>query len=634
MSRFLRSVFLSLQSFAAGRIARIPAWVMVGLAGSAAVHAQVPAAILVAKVGVHEQVSAATVNPLYVGFLVDVYLPEAVDSAVTVALQKPGGASTLLAQVADNTFSLGEYFYSEADLTAAYPDGAYQMIVTGGGKTSTSAFNVAASSIQPARITNFDALQAASANPSVTWQAIPAHGTDESLTLALSSSGGITLSSETLSTAAATTANFSGLLAGETYAGSLTYFGLNLSKINDGQTDLGIGGGFALIFSVLRGAPVAAAPTAPAAAGAFASGPTTVTLTWQPPAGPNPPLTYKLERAADESFTTGLMTLNLFPSTSYIDAGVSANSTYYYRLSAGNSIGTSAPTPSMRVTTPAAVAAGETKFVNIAARAQCGAGNNVTIGGFVVTGSAAKRVLVRAVGPSLTAQGLAAGEILPDPNIEVHQGVPVVASNDNWQDEANAAEITSVGAQIGATALLASDTKSSALLLTLSPGVYSFVVNGKSGSGGVVLLEVYDADVAPNPAKFANIATRAYATTGNGVTIGGFVVAGGAPKQVLLRAVGPTLTSQGLSSSEVLANPVIELHRGSAVIATNDNWVSNENAGEILTTGARIGATPFAAMDTSSSALLLDLPPGVYSFVVRGKSDTSGIVLIEVYDAD
>ena len=70
------------------------------------------------------------------------------------------------------------------------------------------------------------------------------------------------------------------------------------------------------------------------------------------------------------------------------------------------------------------------------------------------------------------------------------------------------------------------------------------------------------------------------------------------------------------------------------MIATNDNWVSNDNAQDIVVAAARIGATPFAATDTSSSALLLNLPPGVYSFVVRGKSETSGIVLVEVYDAD
>lgn len=275
-----------------------------------------------------------------------------------------------------------------------------------------------------------------------------------------------------------------------------------------------------------------------------------------------------------------------------------------------------------------------TRLTNIATRAYCSTGNGVTIGGFVVSGSTTKRVLIRAVGPSLTAQGIGPTEVLLDPAIEVHQGSPVIAFNDNWTDNANAAEITAIAQSIGATAFTAGDTKSSALLLDLSPGVYSFIARGQAASSGIVLLEVYDADSVTTDARFSNIATRAYSTTGNGVTIGGFVISGNAPKKILLRAVGPTLTTQGLGAAEVLANPTIELHQGSPVIATNDNLVDNANAADLLTTGARIGATPLTSSDTTSSSLLLTLDPGVYSFIARGKTDASGVVLVEVYDAD
>jgi hypothetical protein len=255
------------------------------------------------------------------------------------------------------------------------------------------------------------------------------------------------------------------------------------------------------------------------------------------------------------------------------------------------------------------------------------------IGGFVVNGSTPKRVLVRAVGPSLTSQGLGGNEVLLDPVIQVHHGAPVIASNDNWGDNPNAAEITSVGAQIGANSLSTSDTTSSALLLTLQPGVYSFIASGKNGGSGIVLLEVYDAD-ATSGSAFVNISTRAYATTGNGLTIGGFVIAGSQPKQVLLRAVGPTLTTMGISQADVLTDPTIELHKGAPVLDANDNWVENANAAAITTTATRIGATPFAANDATSSALLVTLQPGVYSFLAYGKSGASGVVLVEVYDAD
>ncbi len=279
-------------------------------------------------------------------------------------------------------------------------------------------------------------------------------------------------------------------------------------------------------------------------------------------------------------------------------------------------------------------------FANISARAYCGTGNNVTIGGFVIAGGTSKRVLVRAVGPSLTAQGIAAGEVLPDPAIEVHDALHnniVIAANDNWVTNANASDITTVTGQVGAQPFLSTDTKSSALLVTLAPGVYSFVTTDKSSASGVVLIEVYDADLGTGSSTFANISARAYCTTGNNVTIGGFVIAGPRAKQILLRAVGPSLTIQDIKPTEVLLDPSIELHdalHDNAVIATNDNWHDAVNAAAILGAGARLGAMPFDSADTKSSAILLTLQPGVYSFVARGTNNSSGIVLVEVYDAD
>jgi hypothetical protein len=137
--------------------------------------------------------------------------------------------------------------------------------------------------------------------------------------------------------------------------------------------------------------------------------------------------------------------------------------------------------------------------------------------------------------------------------------------------------------------------------------------------------------------RMVNIATRAYATTGNGVAIGGFVISGNTEKEVLVRAVGSTLTKQGIGVAEVLKDPVLELRdasHGNALVGTNDNWGDNANAAAITTTGARVGATPIDQADTKSSALLVTLPPGVYTFVVSGKANSSGIVLLEVYDAD
>jgi len=281
--------------------------------------------------------------------------------------------------------------------------------------------------------------------------------------------------------------------------------------------------------------------------------------------------------------------------------------------------------------------AGGARFLGIATRARSGAGSDATIGGFVIDGDSPRRVLIRAVGPTLATQGIAEAEVLADPMIALHdakKGNEVIATNDDWGRNPNAAEIETVTAQLGVAALAAGDTRSSALLTELMPGVYTFVVRAKGGAPGVVLVEVYDVDPPVEGTRFAAISTRARVATGSGVAIGGFVIEGTEPKRVLVRAVGPTLTTQGIGEAEVLADPVVTLHRGAETIATSDDWGDETNAGAIVTTGARIGATPLATMDTKSSARLMTLAPGACSFVVRGKNETAGVVLLEVYDAD
>jgi hypothetical protein len=595
------------------------------------VNAQLPQYIAVSKTGFHQQVSSTSVVAQYTAFAVNVYMPDPAPASLTVRLKKPDGTFVVLEREEESVFVWYDYLQNEALLASAYPDGNYQILVAGGSSDSTTSFSVSVHVIPPVRTTNFDALQSSGANPQVSWQLVPVHGASEILNLYLLSSGGIWLSEQEMPSADVVTATFSNLLAGESYTGVLTYYTYSGASTNAGETEIVQASGFNMSFPVVRGATTAAVPAAPGFAGAYASGPTEVTLAWQPPLGANPATGYKLERATDLSFTAPV-TLSLGAATTYLDTTVSANTTYYYRLSATNSIGSSAPSAAMKVVTPASAGTGASKFVNIATRALCSTGNNVTIGGFVVSGTTNKRVLLRAVGPSLTAHGLGASEVLLDPTIAVHKGTQVIATNDNWGTNTNVADIATIGAQLGATPLIDSDTKSAALLVTLSPGVYSFIVNGQSGTSGVVLLEVYDAD--DTPSTFVNIATRAYSTSANGVTIGGFVINGGVTKRILLRAVGPTLTSQGLGTGEVLADPVIELHAGAPVIATNDNWTANGNASDLLDASYRIGATPFSASDTSSAALLVTLPPGVYSFVARDKANASGIVLVEVYDAD
>jgi GH35 family endo-1,4-beta-xylanase len=279
------------------------------------------------------------------------------------------------------------------------------------------------------------------------------------------------------------------------------------------------------------------------------------------------------------------------------------------------------------------------RLVNIATRAYCGTDNAMAIGGFVIEGGP-RRVLVRAVGPSLAGRGIPAAETLADPEVAVRDalhGSVVVASNNDWTTADNVPEIGRVGAAIGAAPLENYDRTSAVVLTTLPAGVYTCTVTGRNATSGIVLVEVYDAEPDNPASRLVNIATRAYANTGNGVAIGGFVIAGDARKQVLLRAVGTTLTKFGLEESTLLPDAnitVYDAQRG-VVIARNDNWADNSNQAAMTPVSARIGASPLVRADYRTAGVLLTLPPGPYTFMVNGTATSAtGIVLVEVYDAD
>jgi GH35 family endo-1,4-beta-xylanase len=281
------------------------------------------------------------------------------------------------------------------------------------------------------------------------------------------------------------------------------------------------------------------------------------------------------------------------------------------------------------------------RLVNIATRAYCGTDNAIAIGGFVIEGGP-RRVLVRAVGPSLAGRGIPAAETLANPEVAVRDalhGSVVVASNDDWTTADNVSEIGPVGAAIGAAPLENSDRTSAVVLTTLPAGVYTCTVTGHNATAGIVLVEVYDAEPDNPSSRLVNIATRAYANTGNGVAIGGFVIAGDARKQVLLRAVGTTLTKFGLAETTLLPDANITVYdarrAGSVVIARNDNWADNSNQAAMTPVSARIGASPLVRADYRTAGVLLTLPPGPYTFMVNGTAtNATGIVLVEVYDAD
>ena len=272
--------------------------------------------------------------------------------------------------------------------------------------------------------------------------------------------------------------------------------------------------------------------------------------------------------------------------------------------------GTAPPTPTPTPTATPTATPGTTKLANISTRAVVGSGPNVLIGGFIITGSQAKQVIVRAIGPSLSLPGK-----LLDPTLELHDGSgALIGFNDNWAQNPNSAAIANSG-------VAPADPRESALLTSLAPGSYTVVLGGVNQTGGAAVVEVYDLDTAAN-SKLANISTRALVQTGDNVLIGGLIVVGQSSADVIVRAIGPSLSLPG-----AMTDPTLELRDASGtLLAANDNWRSTqENA--ILATGV-------APTRDAESAIVTSFAPGAYTAIVRDANNATGVAVVEVYQLD
>jgi uncharacterized delta-60 repeat protein len=253
--------------------------------------------------------------------------------------------------------------------------------------------------------------------------------------------------------------------------------------------------------------------------------------------------------------------------------------------------------------------------LNISTRLNVQIGDNVLIGGFIITGTDPKEVIVRGIGPSLGAAGVP--DFLADPVLELHKSDGTIITNNNWKDTQQT--------EITATGFAPSSDLESAILATLDPGIYTAILRGNNDGSGVGLVEAYDLDQAAD-STLANISTRGLVETGDNVMIGGFIVGGGSGgvSTVVLRAIGPSLSGAGVSNA--LQNPSLELHDSEGVtIAVNDDWLDGPDQQTISDDG-------LAPTNNAESALLAILPPGAYTAIVSGVGDTTGVGLVEVYN--
>ena len=216
------------------------------------------------------------------------------------------------------------------------------------------------------------------------------------------------------------------------------------------------------------------------------------------------------------------------------------------------------PSPTPTPTPPA-------QSLNVSTRLDVGTGDKVSIGGIIITPGDAKRVLLRAIGPSLSNFGIT--DPLADPVLELHaQDGMLISTNDNWNSPP--------APDIEATGLAPTNPLESAIIATLDPGLYTAIVTGKNGGTGVGLVEAYDLDQSAT-SQLGNLSTRGFVDTGTNVMIGGFILGpdGTLNANVLVRAIGPSLTAFGVT--DALADPVLELHDANGTLITsNDNWNS------------------------------------------------------------
>ena len=254
------------------------------------------------------------------------------------------------------------------------------------------------------------------------------------------------------------------------------------------------------------------------------------------------------------------------------------------------------------------------KALNISTRMFVDTGERVSIAGFIVTGDVSKKVLIRGLGPSLTASGVPT--VLADPTLTLFDSSGTVQqTNDDWKNSPDAAEIQNSG-------FAPTNDKESAIIATLAPGQYTAQLAGKNNGTGNGVVEAYDMSASDSFA-LANLSTRGFVGTGDNVMIAGVIIGNGESPIMVFRALGPSLSGFGIANP--LLDPTLELFDGNGTsIAFNNDWKNPQIQA--------VRAVNLAPSDDRESAIVhAFLSPGNYTAVVRGANNTTGVALVEAY---
>ena len=314
-------------------------------------------------------------------------------------------------------------------------------------------------------------------------------------------------------------------------------------------------------------------------------------------------------------------------ATLLINGATSANAGNYTCTATNSSGSTASDTAALSITDTTDVG----RLTSLSTRAVVGTGADVLVVGFVVGGggtTGTKPMLIRGTGPTLANFGVSG--VLADPMLTLFQGSTVVAANDNWGGDS---QIAAQDAASGAFTQSNPSSLDSALYLnSVAPGTYSAMVAGNNNGTGVALAEVYDltgsASYTATTPRLTSISSRVKVGTGDSILIVGFVIGGSSAKTVLIRASGPALDQFGVPGT--LPDPVLTLYRSdSTAIAANNGWAGDP---QIVSTAASVQAFTWTSASSNDSALLVTLPPGLYTAGVAGASGDTGVALVEVYE--
>jgi len=268
---------------------------------------------------------------------------------------------------------------------------------------------------------------------------------------------------------------------------------------------------------------------------------------------------------------------------------------------------------------------------NVSTRLPVGTGDNVLIEGFTVSGPAGstKKIIVRAIGPSLANFGIT--DALPDPTLEIHDSNnnnAIVARNDNWQTTQVGGIITAdQSAEIGASGFKPGNDLESAIIANLAPGTYTAVVAGAGPNNiGTAVVDAFDMSPASS-AKLVNIATRGLVQPGDKLMTAGFIIQNG-PVKAVIRAIGPSLAAFGITNA--LPDTTLQLRDPNGnLVLENDNWKVRSSDGS--SQQAEMEATQLQPTNDLEAAFVTTLQPGQYTAQVRGKPESTGIGVVQVY---